>query len=63
MTLTTFREVLVHGFRMRFAMTGATSRYHFMLLLMTGGTGNLGMLGRVSLKLRQDIVMTAGAAC
>ena len=49
--LTTFGEVLVHGFRMRLTMTGGTLRNHLMLLLMTGGTRKLGMLGRVALQL------------
>lgn len=61
MTLPAFGEVLMHGFRMRFAVTGRALRHHLMLLLVTGRAGEFGMLGRIVLQLGQNIIMAAGA--
>lgn len=63
MTLAAFWKGFMHGDRMWFAVTAGTLGNHLMILLMTGGAGELGMLGLAGVQLVQDILMAAGTAC
>ena len=60
-TLTAFREALVHCFSMRQPMTVSTRRYRLVFVGMTGHTGNLAVLGLACGQGRHNGVMTSSA--
>lgn len=60
MTLAALWEVFVHNLGMRFAVTAGALRDHFVRLLVTGGTGQFGMSGRVILQQPENIAMAGG---
>lgn len=60
MTLTTFREALVHAFRVRQSMTVITSRHRLVLVDMAGRAGNLAMLGLACRQHGIDRIMARG---